>query len=41
VNVGGRPLAVVVARGHRGYEYLKTEADGAEPASLLRLPECP
>ena len=41
VKVGGHPLAVLVARSPRGQEYLKTEADGAEPASLLRLPECP
>ena len=41
VKVGGRSIAVLVARGERGHEYLKSEADGAEPASLLRLPECP
>jgi hypothetical protein len=40
VNVGGRSVAVLVARGEWGHEYLKTEADGTEPDSLLRLPEC-
>ena len=41
VNLGGKAIAVVVARGQRGHEYLKTEADGLEPGNLLDLPQCP
>ncbi|MGD9538438.1 MAG: DUF3892 domain-containing protein [Alphaproteobacteria bacterium] len=38
-NRGGRPANVVVAT-RNGRKYLKTEADGVEPDSLLRLPRC-
>lgn len=41
VKVGGKPITVIIARGPRGHEYLKTEGDGADPSNLLKLPDCP
>jgi len=41
VSVGGRTVAVVVAKSQYGNKYLKTEADGDQPDNLLSLPECP
>ena len=35
-----KALTVIVATGPSGKKYLKTEADGEQPDSLLRLPEC-
>lgn len=32
---------LIVVRGLFGQKYLKTEGDGDQPMSLLRLPECP
>jgi hypothetical protein len=32
---------VIVAVSPSGKKYLKAEADGDQPDSLLRLPECP
>jgi Protein of unknown function (DUF3892) len=36
-----RTVGVVVAVSPSGTKYLKTEADGDQPDTLLRLPECP
>ena len=36
----GTPDRLVVATHSDGTKYLKTEADGDEPATLLNLPEC-
>ncbi len=36
----GEPVDVVVVDGPWGNKYLKTTADGEEPAILLLLPEC-
>jgi hypothetical protein len=41
VSVGGRSVAVVVARSQYGNKYLKTVSDGEQPNNLLSLPECP
>ena len=41
VKVGGTHVAVAIARGERGHEYLKAETDASDPTSLLRLPDCP
>ena len=41
VTVDGQPVALVIARGPRGHEYLKAEGDGVDPAILLGLPDCP
>jgi hypothetical protein len=41
VSAGGKTARVVIARSAAGHEYLKTEADGAQPDNLLGLPECP
>ena len=40
VRVAFRDVQVVVALSH-GNKYIKTEADGFQPDSLLSLPECP
>jgi hypothetical protein len=34
-------VGVIVAVSPSGKKYLKAEADGDQPDSLLRLPECP
>lgn len=36
-----RTVGVVVAVSPSGKKYLKTETDGDQPDTLLRLPECP
>ena len=36
-----RTVGVIVALSPFGKKYLKTEADGDQPDTLLRLPECP
>ena len=41
VTVGEESVALVIARGPRGHEYLKADRDGADPAVLLGLPDCP
>jgi hypothetical protein len=41
VKKDGQEVDVVVATGADGRKYLKTAADGEQPNSLLRLPECP
>jgi Protein of unknown function (DUF3892) len=41
LTIDGKPVAVTIARGPRGHEYLKTEADAVDPTSLLLLPDCP
>lgn len=41
VKEDGRAVDVFVEVGPDGGKYLKTEADGAEPDTLLGLPECP
>ena len=40
VEIGGRQQPVLVAVSKYGSKYLKTAADGLQPESLLRLPEC-
>lgn len=40
VQKNGQRVNVVVAVSRFGNEYIKTEADGAEPNNLLSLPEC-
>ena len=37
----GQSVWVLIAKPAAGNEYLKTEADGAQPNNLLALPECP
>ena len=37
----GKNVRVVVAKSQYGHNYLKSEADGEQPESLLALPECP
>ena len=41
VKQDGQEVELIVATGADGHKYLKTAADGEEPNSLLRLPECP
>jgi hypothetical protein len=36
-----RTVAVILAVSPSGKKYLKAEADGDQPDTLLRLPECP
>lgn len=36
----GKPNWLVVATSPEGINYLKTRADGDEPATLLNLPQC-
>jgi hypothetical protein len=40
VLLDGKPVRVVVGN-HKGQKYLKTEADGYAPESLLSLPDYP
>jgi hypothetical protein len=40
VHSGAETLTVEVAPGEAGKSYLKTNKDGADPTSLLSLPEC-
>jgi hypothetical protein len=39
-TLAGRQLPIVVAVSRYGQKYLKTSADGLQPDSLLRLPDC-
>lgn len=41
VQADRRMVGVIVAVSHTGKKYLKAEADGDQPDTLLRLPECP
>ena len=41
VQAHRRTVGVIVAISPSGIKYLKTEADGDQPDTLLRLPECP
>jgi hypothetical protein len=41
INEVGKEKDVIVVRSRHGHKYLKTEADGEQPDSLLNLPECP
>ena len=41
VQAHRRIVGVIVAVSPSGKKYLKTEADGDQPDTLLRLPECP
>jgi hypothetical protein len=41
VQAHRRTVGVIVAVSPSGIKYLKTEADGEQPDTLLRLPECP
>ena len=41
VQAHRRTVGVIVAVSPSGNKYLKTEADGDQPDTLLRLPECP
>jgi hypothetical protein len=41
VQAHRRTVGVIVAVSPSGKKYLKTEADGDQPDTLLRLPECP
>jgi hypothetical protein len=44
VQAHRRTVGVIVAvspSGNKYFKYLKTEADGDQPDTLLRLPECP
>jgi hypothetical protein len=41
VQAHRRTVGVIVALSPSGKKYLKTEADGDQPDTLLRLPECP
>lgn len=41
VQADRRTVGVIVAVSPSGKKYLKTEADGDQPDTLLRLPECP
>jgi Protein of unknown function (DUF3892) len=41
VQAHRRTVGVIVAVNPSGKKYLKTEADGDQPDTLLRLPECP
>jgi hypothetical protein len=41
VQTHRRIVAVIVAVSPSGKKYLKAEADGDQPDTLLRLPECP
>jgi hypothetical protein len=41
VQAHHRTVGVIVAVSPSGKKYLKTEADGDQPDTLLRLPECP
>ena len=41
VQADRRTVGVIVAFSPSGKKYLKTEADGDQPDTLLRLPECP
>jgi len=41
VQAHRRTVGVIVAVSPSGKKYLKAEADGDQPDSLLRLPECP
>ncbi len=40
VQMGGKPVGVIVAKSRYGNKYIKTEADGDEPNNLLSLMEC-
>ena len=40
VQMGGKPVDVIVAKSRYGNKYIKTEADGDEPNNLLSLMEC-
>jgi len=41
VQAHRRTVGVIVAVSPSGKKYLKAEAGGDQPDSLLRLPECP
>ncbi len=41
VQAHRRTVGVIVAVIPSGEKYLKTKADGDQPDTLLRLPECP
>lgn len=41
VKKDGRELNIVVAQGHLGYDFIKTETDSAIPVYLLGLPAPP
>ena len=41
VQAARRTVSVIVAVSRSGQKYLKTEMDGDQPDTLLRLPECP
>jgi len=41
VQANRRTVGVIVAVSPNGIKYLKTAADGEQPDTLLRLPECP
>ena len=41
VQAHRRTVGVIVALSPSGKKYLKTESDGDQPDTLLRLPECP
>jgi len=41
VQAHRRTVGVIVAVSPSGKKYLKAEADGDQPDTLLRLPECP
>ncbi len=40
VSVGGKSVAVIIAKSAWGNKYLKTVADGEMPDNLLSLPPC-
>lgn len=40
VQVGGKPVDIIVAKSRYGNKYIKTTADGDEPNNLLSLMEC-
>jgi hypothetical protein len=41
VQAHRRTVGVIVAVSPSGEKYLKTQPDGDQPDTLLRLPECP
>jgi Protein of unknown function (DUF3892) len=41
VQAHRKTVSVIVAVSPSGIKYLKAEADGDQPDTLLRLPECP
>jgi Protein of unknown function (DUF3892) len=41
VQAARRTVSLIVAVSHSGQKYLKTDIDGDQPDTLLRLPECP